>query len=57
MPYDAKLLRLDGKLSSAGNFRGTIDIAGPTLVIQQQVIQRRLASHGTTGGISFDTTT
>ena len=57
MPYDAKLLRLDGKLSSAGNFRCEIEIAGPDFGDPTTGHSQALAINHTTGGITFDTTT
>ena len=57
MPYDATLLRLDGKLSSAGNFRGTIDIAGSDFGDPTSSHTEAVAFNHTAGGISFDTTT
>jgi hypothetical protein len=57
MPYNAKLLRLDGKLSSAGNFRGTIDIAGSDFGDPTSSHTEAVAFNHTAGGISFDTTT
>ena len=57
MPHDATLLRLDGKLSSAGNFRGTIDIAGSDFGDPTSSHTEALAFNHTAGGISFDTTT
>ena len=56
MPYNAKLLRLDGKLSSAGNFRGTIDIAGSDFGNPTSSHTEALAFNHTAGGISFDVT-
>ena len=56
MPYNAKLLRLDAKLSSAGNFRGTIDIAGSDFGSPTSSHTEALAFNHTAGGISFDVT-
>ena len=57
MPYDAKLLRLDGKLSSSsGLFRGTIDIAGPDFGDPTASHTEALGFQNTGSGISFDFT-
>ena len=57
MPYNATLLRLDGKLSSAGNFRGDIDIAGPDFGDPTTSHSQAVSVNHIAGGISFDTTT
>jgi hypothetical protein len=58
MPYDATLLRLDGKLSSSsGLFRGSIDIAGPDFGDPTASHTTALSFQNTGDGITFDSTT
>ena len=54
MPYDAKLLELEGKLSSAGNVRGHIEIAGPDFGDPTTSRQQAIDFTHNAGGISFD---